>query len=394
MPGKHAKLLPSAAERWLECPASIRMESQVPSQGSSVYTEEGTCAHELAELKASLRFELINRKTYESRLKKWVNRWPQYATHDETVAEMERHTDAYVELLSGFVEATPHSNVLLEQRLDTGVPTCWGTTDAIVVSPTVVHVVDFKYGQGVTVEAHGNPQLRLYALGALDTYGDVLGETEVVRITVHQPRLDHTLTEEITPEALREWREKKVLPIAEVALTDDAPFGPSETACWWCPASGRCQAQLEQVFAEPFTVPEVLTPEDAAATLARVPEVRKWLKAFEEAALTMAYSEGTQIPGYKVVLSGGKRAVRDHEAALKVLLEAGYDIGEVSTTKARALGELEKLLGKEKFHELLEESHIVTKSDGQPALVLESDKRPSITPNNEAAKVFEAEDLL
>lgn len=388
----HAKLAPSAAERWIECPASVRMEGTVPAEVESIYAREGTCAHALGEMKASLAFGLITPKQYQRKLEKWRRAFDSVLDHEVEV-EMGRHTDAYVELIQERMELYPHSQLMLEQRLDTGVPTCWGTSDTVIVSPQHVEVIDLKYGQGVTVEAHGNPQLRLYALGALDTYGDMLGETEVVRITVHQPRLDHILTDEMTPDALRAWR-TQIIPIAEEALGPDAHFGPSETACRWCPASGRCRAQLEKVFSEPFELPEVLTPEEAAATLSRLPEVREWLKAFEEAALSMAYSEGQAIPGYKVVLSGGKRAVRDNDKALATLAEAGYDPEEVGVWKTKTLGDLEKLLGKDRFRELLEDTGIVTKGEGQPSLVLESDKRPSITPNNEAAKVFDTEDLI
>lgn len=387
----HAKLAPSAAERWIQCPASVRMEAHVPAQVESAYAEEGTCAHVLGEMKARLAFDMITPKEFQRRLELWRKEFAHILDHEVEV-EMGRHTDEYVQLLQERMELYPNSQLMLEQRLDTGIPTCWGTSDAVIVSPLHVEIVDFKYGQGVEVEAEGNPQLRLYALGALDTYGDLLGETQVVRSTVHQPRLNHVLTEELTPQELLEWR-SRIIPIAEEALGPDAHFGPSDSACRWCPASGRCQAQLEKVFAEPFQLPEVLTPEAVADTLARVPEVREWLKAFEEAALNMAYSEGQHIPGYKVVMSGGKRAVRDHEAAVNALVEAGYDPEEVSRRQAKTLGDLEKLLGKQRFKELLEDRGIVTKGEGQPSLVLESDKRPAVQPNSEAAKVF-GEDLL
>jgi uncharacterized protein CbrC (UPF0167 family) len=369
------------------------MEETVPPEPESIYAREGTLAHELGELKASLAFGHITRRQYDSRYRKWVTANNDVLT-DDVIDEMHLHTDAYVALIQERAELYPNSQVLLEQRMDTGVPTCWGTSDTVIASPRHVEIIDLKYGAGVAVEAEGNPQLRLYACGAMDTFGDLLGETEIIRVTVYQPRMDHVLTEEITPAELRRWRDEEVIPIAQLALGDDAPFGPSDTACRWCPASGRCKAQLEAVFATDFEEdPGTLSPDEVSEKLGQVKMIRDWLNAFEMAALNMAYSEGITIPGYKVVLSGGQRSVRDSEAAIAALRDAGYEDDEIVNVKPKGIGDLEKLLGKELFAQLLETPGIVTKSEGKPALVDESDRRSSITPNNEAAKVF-GEDLL
>lgn len=388
MPGLHARLSPSSAERWLECPASVRMQDLVPPEAESVYAAEGTACHALAEIEASVEFGFITPQQGKSRRASWRKR---YAIDHDTEVEMEVHVASYIELLKERLELYPNSQLQLEQRLPTGLPDDGkGTSDAVIVSPVHVEIIDLKYGQGVQVEAENNPQLRIYGYGALTTYGDVLGDTEVVRTTVFQPRLSHVDTEELSADELRAWH-ASILPTAELALTDDAPFGPSETACRWCPASGRCRAQLEKVFEEPFEVPETLEPDEVARTLARVPMVRDWLSAFEEAALSMAYSEGIPIPGYKVVRSGGKRAVRDDARAIEVLVEAGFPRDKVSRTTAQTLGVLEKLVGKERFKELLEEPGIVTKSEGKESLVPESDKREAIAPNTEAQKEFSDE---
>lgn len=394
MPSQHAKLAPSAAERWIPCPASIRMESQVPAQSESVYASEGTAAHALGEIKASLALDLITERQAIHRREKWRQEFDYVLSQLEEgwELEMERCTDQYVQLILERAALYPNSQVMLEENMETGIPECSGTSDTVIVSPVHVEIIDLKYGAGVAVEAHDNPQLKLYALGALEKYGDVLGDTELVRWTVFQPRMDHTLTEETTPEELRKWR-SRILPIAEAALGPDAPFGPSEEACRWCPASGRCRAQLESVFSEPLENPELLTPEDFAKWLADLPRIQEWVKAFEAAALDLAYSKGEPIPGYKVVRSGGQRGVRDHPKAIEILVAEGYEPAEVSTTKAKGIGELEKLLGKEDLKRLLEDTGVITKSDGREALVPESDSRPAISPAGEAAKDFSDADL-
>jgi hypothetical protein len=388
MPEKHAVLSPSAAERWIECPASVRFSRQFRNE-SSVYAEEGTCAHELGEIKVSFEFGLIDRATFNRRRARWVKKWPEYAEVEETLVEMERHTDAYVELIRERAALYPHTQVMVEQRLNTGIPQSWGTSDTVLASPRHIEIVDFKYGAGVAVEAEGNPQLRLYALGALDTYGDLLGETEAVFMTVHQPRMDHVLTAEMTPDSLREWR-SRILPIAQEALGADAHFGPSEAACRWCPASGRCEAQVQAAFPDDLLDEPVeeLTEDRVAELLGRLPMLKDWLKAFEAQALTMAYSEGKTIPGWKVVRSGGQRRVKDEAKAQEVLEAEGLERDEFMTTKVKGIGDLEKLLGKDRFKELLEAPGIVAKSEGKESLAPESDSRPSITPNAEAAAAF------
>lgn len=399
MPDAHAHLSPSDAERWISCPAAIRMDEQVPEEPESVYAAEGTLAHTLGELKASLEFGKITKEQYRLRYVKWYEQIEAFCGGDddraeETVLEMERHTDAYVDLIKERVALFPGSTVLFEVRVHPGVEECWGTSDTIIVSPVHVEVIDFKYGAGVAVEAHGNPQLRLYGLGALEEMADLIGDPEVVRITVHQPRMNHVLTEEITPEALREWRDTKVIPAANLALHDpDAPFGPSDEACRWCPASGQCRAQIEAVFATADfdEKPDVLSMEELAEALNRKKMIQDWLGALEKVALQATYSDGKTIPGYKVVLSGGQRSVQDVEKAIEILVDAGYTEDEVlAPRKVKGIGDLESLLGKDTFKTLLEEPGIVTKSKGKPALAPESDKRPSITPNNEAAAEFGA----
>jgi hypothetical protein len=365
------------------------MEETVPPEKESSYAREGTIAHSLAELKASREFGLINDAHFRERRRRW--RAEERAVLDKEGVEddMEMHTDAYVALLRDRFGLYPNSSIVLEQRMDTGVPSCWGTGDAVIASPSHVEVVDFKYGAGVAVQAKGNPQLRLYALGAMDTFGDILGETKTVRITVHQPRMDHVLTDEMDPADLRAWREETAIPAAKMALGEDAPFGPSEEACRWCPASGRCKAQLEAVFSLPFdSNPDTLGPDEIAEVLGKKGMVQAWLEAFQQSALATAYSEGIPIPGYKVVLSGGKRSVTDSDLALGLLEEDGWAEHEVSVRKVKTVGELEKIMGRERFSQVLEAGGAVRKSAGSPSLVPEGDPRPSITPNAEAVKDF------
>lgn len=375
----------------MKCPASIRVAEALPSDDDhgSVYAQEGTAAHALAELMA--RDQILGKLTkaqLTAALKKWRTK---YDISDEAEAEMTEHGQAYVDYLRTRLGEMDGAQLLLEQRLPTGVPSSWGTSDAVLVSPTLVESVDYKYGLGVRVEAVENPQLRLYGVGALEAYGDLLGEVEKVRLTVFQVRLDHIVWEEITAVELRAWRDS-IIPIAEVALGPDAPFGPSEEACRWCPASGQCVAQMEYATLRDFGVkPDVMGDDEMAEALDQIPLIKAWCAAVEAYALNRVYSEGKPIPGYKVVMSGGKRSVQDHDGLIEAAVAKGYPREAVSRTTAATIGDLEKLLKKD-FDTVA--APFIKKGTGSPSLVPESDNRTAINPEGQATVDFEKEDLL
>jgi len=396
LPSAHAVLSPSSAERWIGCPASVRVVNAMPKDSGfndSIYAAEGTKAHALGELEASLTFGMITPRQYTIRYNKWLKTEP--LLDEEDLLEMKGHVAAYVALIVERQALYPNSQVMLEQRMPTGVPSSWGTSDTVIVSPQHVEIIDLKYGVGVAVSAYGNPQLKLYAVGALDLFGDVLGDTEVVRWTVFQPRIQSQSTEEATPEELRAWR-ASLLPIAEAALGDDAEFGPSEAACRWCPAAGECRARVEYMTAQDFgKQPDLLSPEELGDLLERVSDIKKWCEDVTVAGLRKAYSEGIDIPGWKVVLSGGQRYITDHVAASKTFENRGFDLQEVmAPAKLKGLGDLEKVIKSHavgpKKDATLESvlGELVGKTPGKPALAPQDDRRDAISPDREAVKEF------
>ena len=394
MPSEHARLSPSGAERWLSCPASIRMAEVAPERDGDggTYALEGTAAHELAELKTrhTVLSELSD-KAYKLRYQAWREKYGYLgAQHDDTLVEMNAHASNYAELLRVKLNTGSNGILLLEQRLATGLPKCWGTSDAVVVSPGRIEVVDYKYGAGVPVSAVNNSQLKLYALGALDTYG-VFGDVEVVTLTVVQPRCGdgHVSSWDITADDLRAWREE-IRPIAVQALNDPAaPFGPSDTACRWCPAAGVCRARMEaSLEAAAFDVPaDTLSPNDIADVLPKLKAIRAWCTAVEDEALRMAYRDGTSVPGYKVVLKGGRRYVTDSAALIQTLIDNGYPVEAVATFDAKPFGVLEKMVGGRKTFDAMV-GRYVGKSQPRPALVTEDSPGEPVDRTSEASRVF------
>lgn len=389
MPDKHAVLAPSSAERWITCPGSIRLTQEALEAGlirlepPSAYAAEGTRAHTLGEIEIKRRFGIIDEAEYQRRWSEWAAE----AESPEEIEEMSRYIAEYVELIEEKVAEFPMSQVLVEQKVDTGVPECWGTADIVIVSPEHVEIVDLKYGQGTPVNAYENPQLKLYAVGALETIGDLLGDPKVVRCSVFQPRIDNSSTFEISADDLRAWRDS-VIPIAKSALDGTGEINPTEDACRWCPVAGICRARTEKFASLDFaTPPDLLTPEEIGELVDQLPEIRGWCSAVEEAALEMAYSLGVTIPGHKVVMSGGKRSITDNTKAIELLNAAGFADEDITRQQMQTLGHLEKLVGKKELAEVL--TGVLVKSPGKPAIVHDGDPRPAVDPNTEAQKEFQ-----
>lgn len=362
----------------------------MPVPPSSVYADEGSAAHALAELYARhYILKKLSGKEFHAAVTAWRQEWFN-VIFDES--EMIEHAETYVRLLIEKLAEHPDSQLMLEQRVPTGIPSCWGTSDAVIVSPVHVEIVDLKYGKGIQVEADDNPQLKLYGVGALEAFGDLLGDPEQVKWTVFQPRLDHTVSDELSAPALREWRDS-LIPIAEEALGEDAHFGPSDEACRWCPASGNCKAQLTWVTQRDFGIePETLSEEELSEALAQVPAIQAWCASIMDYALDHIYSQGAKVPGYKVVRSGGKRRISDEQGAIEALELLGYDREQVARTSTKTLGDLEKLMGKTKFAKVLDP--FITKGDGSLSVVPADDPRDAADPNQGAQAEFGEEESV
>lgn len=398
----HARLGPSAAHRWLHCPASVKLVESLESEGAdtgSVYAAEGTAAHTIAELVASHRFGMITDEMLEAALAVWRGsndgaEWLKDISIDEAQEEMLLHADTYADVIQAERARQHSSTVHLELKVFPGVPSVWGTGDCVLTGPEIVTIIDYKYGTGVRVDAEGNEQLMLYALGAWEA--DMLGLAKTVRILIVQPRLDHVSEWEISVDELLAWREEVAIPGAELAMSDDAPFGPSEKACRFCPARAACKPQMEWVVHRDFSPQAIgkMAPEDYTEALEILPAVRQWADQVEEKALALAYSEGEKIPGWKVVMSGGKREIKDPLAAIEKLVAAGYereDVQRPPKVEIQTLAVLDKVVrvGRTKVLDTVLGPRLIAKSPGRPSLVPESDKRPEITKLDEISADFE-----
>lgn len=363
----HALLSASSAHRWINCTPAPYLEAQHPDISSDA-AAEGTAAHELAEHK--LRQHLGMPTAWKP------NEW-----HDE---DMEAHTDDYVDHVTAELERTRESDpaafLAIEQRLDFShvVPDGFGTGDALIVGDGTMTVVDLKYGKGVEVSAQGNPQMRLYALGALATYG-MIYQIEQVRTVIFQPRLGNISVEEIAVDELTQWAEDVVRPAAEKATAGEGQLQAGDW-CQFCRHAPQCPAlakhYLDDLPTQPGDgeppAPDTLTDEQIATIVAHSGALKKWLGKVEDHALTQA-TAGHQYTGLKVVEGRSVRKYTDEDAvAQAVQQETSED--PYQPRKVLGITAMTKLLGKKRFDELL--GKLVVKPEGKPTLVPDSDKRP------------------
>lgn len=363
----HALLSASGAYRWLKCPGSARLEDKFEDE-PSVYAAEGTLAHEMAELKIVKHFTADLRP---SEFKKRIN---ELKKNELYCAEMDRYTNEYRDYINDIYlsfESKPF--FLAEQRVDFSsyVPEGFGTVDCTLVGDKVIHIFDLKYGKGVPVTAENNPQGMLYALG---TYIEQSAIDEIEKVVIHivQPRIKNTSSFEISSEELLKWAES-IKDVAQKAYEGSNEFHVGEH-CGFCKANGNCRKQAEKYMDIEVIDPALLTDEEIGEGLAKVKELSKWAKKFEDYALVRAQNGGN-VKGWKLVAGrGGNRTFTDKAIAAQLLEEVGLDREEIYKTELISVTAAEKLLGEETLYKIA--GNYIQKPEGKPALATLDDKRP------------------
>ncbi|MCM3141327.1 DUF2800 domain-containing protein [Brevibacillus sp. MER 51] len=375
----HALLSASGASRWINCPPSARLTEHIP-ESRSEYANEGTAAHELSEILLRRSLYPCNskeRKRLADALQLFMSTNPYYGP------EMENAVQDYVDIVNErFMEAKSRSSaamVLLEERLDYSewVPDGYGTGDVVLISDGVLEVIDLKYGKGVPVSAVGNPQIRLYALGAWSAYS-YLYDIQEVRMTIVQPRLDSVSSDTMSIDELIEWAESVVKPAAALADAGEGEYKAGEH-CRWCKVKANCRARADEnmkALAHEFKDPALLDNEEIGSILFVAEQLKAWAKDVEEYAFEQAKA-GKKIPQWKLVEGRSNRAILNKDVAWKDLQEAGIDQDKyLKPRELLGIGELEKRIGKKELASIL--GDLIIKPQGKPVLVPETDKRPEL----------------
>lgn len=364
MPGKHAILSASSSHRWLACPPSAKLCAKETNK-SSPYAQQGTDAHALCEYKV---LKALGRDSPDPT-----------ENLDYFDTEMDDCSDQYCSYVCEQLQKAKtlciDPQILIEQRLDFSrwVPEGFGTGDCLIVADKILHIIDFKYGVGILVEAENNPQMMCYALGALDIY-DGIYDIEEVRMTIFQPRRENISSWDISKADLLAWAENMLKPAAELAIKGEGDFHAGDH-CQFCAVKAICRKRAEynlELAKYDFEMPVNLDQAEISAILPRIDELIAWAGDVKEFALQSALS-GTKYPGFKVVEGRSTRRFTDEAAVAEAVTNNGFDPYE---KKLLGITAMTSLLGKKRFEELL--GGLITKPPGKPTLVPDTDKRPAI----------------
>ncbi len=360
----HAVLSASSSDRWLHCPPSARLCETYEDKGSN-YAVEGTDAHSLCEFKL--------RKALGQPAKDPTENLNFY---NEEMEDCAAGYAAYViEQVEAAKETCPDPVVLVEQRVDFSrwVKQGFGTADCLIIADGTLRVFDFKYGLGVLVSAEENPQMKCYALGALELFDDIY-DIDDVTLHIYQPRRQNVSEWRIPKADLLTWAEEVLKPAADLAWDGKGEFSCGDW-CRFCKAKNVCRARAEEnlkLARHDFKLPPKLTDAEIEVILSKVDELVSWASDIKEYALQQALS-GKEWHGFKLVEGRSVRKYTDEASVAKAVSDAGFDPYE---KKLLGITAMQKMLGKNRFEELL--TAYIEKPQGKPTLVPDSDKRPAM----------------
>ena len=339
----HALLSASGSKRWLTCTPSAKLEATLPEQkkasGAFDFSQEGTMAHALGEIKLRYHFGQIEIEEYNRELE-IIKATPYY--DDDFAAYVDNYV-LYVRSQIGEGDVP-----LFEQRVDFSdwVPDGFGTADVVILSKYKIRVIDLKFGKGIPVAAMDNTQLRLYALGAYSKFKEEYPELREVEYTIHQPRLDSISSDGTSITKLIDWANYFVKPKAKKAWSGAGEFLPGDH-CQFCRAKAQCRARSDyntELARQEFKAPPLLTEEEISAILSKAQDLRTWVNDVETYALDQAVTCNNVPPGFKLTTSVTHRRIADHELAATVLVEKGIPSEQLwEPRKLKSLASLEKI---------------------------------------------------
>ena len=422
MPGKHARLSPSSADRWMLCPGSVDAEAIEPNEGNE-WSAEGTVAHWVFE--QCLRFDL-EPHDFMGRVRTIKDDGSDREFKIEITDEMCEHLQPIIDEIRD-IGGEQHYELKLD--LSRWMPEQFGTLDVGIIlrEQNLIIIRDLKYGAGLPVFPEENRQLRIYALGFWDNiarkYWKGTKERPRFRIVIDQPR-NHGGggAWECDFDDLLDFGDEVEI-AAEKTLDPDAPRIPGEKQCGYCRSAmnlhcreyekwntAKFDLKLKD-FTEETTVedieaklpdPEKMDPVKRAAILRAAPALRQFLNRLHNDAIDDCL-KGRPGGGLKAVAGRkGPRKWRDEEAAEQWLDEhmpehkSIYKPREIisPTMAEKAIGK--KLVSAEPEKKGRGKPPLVcleiVQDDGKPTLVPESDERPPLRAYHENFRDFGDDD--
>lgn len=372
----HAILSPSSAKRWIHCTPSALLAEAAGSK-SSVYAEEGTLAHEIAEHALTQYLEGI----YDPIIDEALPIKDEHLKNPLFSIDMANYIREYCNFVIGeeyeINKADGPCKMFLERKVDSTdyAPDSFGSVDVTLESHHMIHIIDLKYGAGIKVTADYNEQMMLYALGALKAAASK--DITNVRMTIAQVRLGHYDTFEMSKGELLDWAEKVLKPAAKAAIQGK---GKQVIGSWcgFCPVKAQCRAQRDAILADFDEKPEplLLSDEEIVDLIGKIDTYKSWIESVNKYVYDRAI-QGHKWEGYKLVAGRSSRVIKD-EAKIRQALLNEFLEDEVLNIKLKGIGDLEKLLGKKVFSARFGDA--IESRPGAPKLVPESAKGVEYSP--------------
>lgn len=372
----HAILSPSSAKRWINCTPSALLAEEAGSK-TSVYAEEGTLAHEIAEHALTQYLEGI----YDPIIDEALPIKDEHLKNPLFSIDMANYIRDYCEFVIGenyeMQKQDGACRMFLERKVDITdyAPDSFGSVDVTQASDKTIHIIDLKYGAGVKVYADMNEQMMMYALGTLKRMET--DHIEKIRMTIAQVRLDHYDTFEMSKGELLDWAEKVLKPAAKAAIQG---IGKQVIGSWcgFCPVKAQCRAQRDAILADFDEKPEplLLSDEEIVDLIGKIDTYKGWIESVNKYVYDRAI-QGHKWDGYKLVAGRSSRVIKD-EAKIRQALLNEFLEDEVLNIKLKGIGDLEKLVGKKVFSARFGDA--IESRPGAPKLVPESAKGVEYSP--------------
>ena len=367
-PNNHSDLFsPSSGARLIACPGSAKASKGIPEK-QSLFSSEGTDAHELGSYRLSLALNkdcenpIENLTWYSKDMEDYITDYVSYCI--EKTVEAKKTTNDVITMIEQQVSTERYGEGL------------FGTTDYAILADGTLTIIDLKYGMGVKVDATENVQLKIYAICLIDSFNH-LYDINKVRLCIYQPRLSNVSEWETDVVSLFEWGEKVLRPTIIKIRDGSEEFHPGKH-CKFCRAKPVCKALRDKsmnIAKQDFNPPFLLTDAEIEDVLDQAEDITEWLSTVKDYALSQAMS-GHKYERYKLVEGRSNRKWTNENEVAVVVQDAGLDPYE---RKVLSVSAMQSKIGKAKFEELL--TNFVVRPQGKLGLARrDSDKRPEVTP--------------